>query len=77
MKKLLALLACAGLLAACGHKQAPAPVAAASDTAAAASDAASAPDITYATVPTKAATYDPNLKPAPTSVTVNLGASAK
>jgi ABC-type glycerol-3-phosphate transport system substrate-binding protein len=73
MKKLFALLACAGLLAACGHKSAPAPVAADKDAAVAASDAASMPEITYSTAPSKPATYDPNLKPAPTSVTVNLG----
>jgi ABC-type glycerol-3-phosphate transport system substrate-binding protein len=75
MKKLLALLACAGLLAACGHKQAPAPAPAASEAAAATSDAAAAPEITYSQAPTKPATYDPNLKPAPTSVTVTLGGS--
>jgi uncharacterized lipoprotein YajG len=72
LKKILILVACTSLLAACGHKH-PAPEAAAPAAQASDADAAaSAPEITYSNA-SKPATYDPNLQPAPARVTLNLG----
>jgi ABC-type uncharacterized transport system auxiliary subunit len=73
MKKLLALLACAALLAACGHKSAPTPAPVAASEPAPASEAAE--KVSEQNTTAKPATYDPNLRPATTAVTVNLGAS--
>lgn len=75
LKKVLILVACTSLLAACHQHPAPqaaAPVAQASG--AEADAAASSPEITYSNA-SKPATYDPNLKPAPASVTLNLGSA--
>jgi hypothetical protein len=57
-------LACA-VLAACGHKSAPTP----------APFSEAAEKVSEQNTTAKPATYDPNLRPATTAVTVNLGAS--
>ena len=74
MKQVLALVACAGLLAACGnHDSHTAPAtAAASASAASAATSASSPKITYAPVKVKPAAYVADLKPAPHALAIPL-----